>query len=72
MPVVEDFELVWREGAIIGHGILGCQTRLSETPGTIFACEYIVRAASAIHVAFSGDVKYIPCEVSRGHVEEYV
>ena len=62
VPIVEDFDLVFRQGAIVGHGVLEFQTRFSETPGTILARKNIIRAAFPIHVAFSGDVKYITCK----------
>ena len=61
VPVVEDFHLVLGEGAIVGHGILGLETRHAETLGPILARKDIVRAAFAIHVLLSCDVKYIAC-----------
>ena len=64
MPVVEDLGLVVGEGAIVGHGILGLQTRLSEPPRAVLARKNVVRRALAIDVALSGDVKYIPCSGS--------
>ena len=61
VPVVEHFLLVVGEGAIIGHGILGVQTRHAETLGAVLARKDIVRSAFAIHVALSRDVKYVAC-----------
>ena len=63
MPIVEHFPFVLGEGAIIRYSVLGFETRHAKPPGPVLARKDAIRPAGAIHVAFSGDVKYDPCRV---------
>lgn len=59
MPIVEDFHLVLRQGAVVGYSVLDIETRLAKTARAVLARKDIVGPAFAIHVTLSGDVKYI-------------